>query len=313
MQRLVLIDGNAIMHRAFHALPPLTNPKGETVNAAYGFFSMLLKIIEDANPTHIAVCFDRPKPTFRQSLFVGYQAQRPKTADGLGPQFGIVHKALEQIGAPVFEVDGYEADDVISTIATKATKKSDTEVIIVTGDRDLLQLVNLHVKVLSPVTGISNMVLYDEEKVEERFGIKPSQIVDYKALVGDASDNYPGVAGIGPKTAIALFQKYGTLENIYLNLSEIPEKISLKLMKDAEQASLCKKLATLVCDAPIQFDFKKCTVDHYKSDALQSVFSQLGFKSLEKRAQEVFGMKFLDNRQKTKKKKGNVTEQLGFL
>lgn len=350
MDRFVLIDGNAIMHRAFHALPPLTSTDGEVVNAVYGFFSMFLKILEDVKPQYIAVCFDRPAPTFRQQLYVGYQAHRPKMADGLSPQFGIVHEILEKIGVQIFEVDGYEADDLIGTIATKAIqssvfssqlsdsgqsvgqfisrdRKTDksknfnlktenrepiTEVIIVSGDRDLLQLVNSHVKMLAPVTGITNMMLFDAAKVEEKYGLKPSQFIDYKALVGDQSDGYPGVSGIGPKTASELLKKYGTFEEIYKHFSELPEKLSKSLATDAEQASLAKKLATIITDAPIQFEIKKCDMKCFDTEVLKKEFEDLGFKSLLKRLEgsENGNGKEGEN---GKKKNGNVPKQLGLL
>lgn len=322
MNRFVLIDGNAIVHRAYHALPPLTSSSGEVVNAVYGFFSMFLKILEDVKPSYMAVCFDRAAPTFRQMLYVGYQAQRPKMEDDLGMQFTIIHKMLEQMGAQIFGVDGYEADDLIGTIATEAvrgqllepSKKTNLqaltsnklEVIIVSGDRDLLQLVNSHVKMLAPITGITNMVLFDAAKVEEKYGLKPSQFIDYKALVGDASDNYPGVTGIGPKTASDLLRRYGSFENIYKHLDSLSEKIATALATDAEQASLAKKLATIVTDAPIQFDVKKCGMASFDMGALKKEFEKLGFKSLLKRLDEL-------QNGSSKQQNGNVPKQLGLL
>ena len=280
MNTFVLIDGNAILHRAYHALPPLTNKKGEVANAVYGFFSMFLKIIEDLKPSYIAVCFDRPKPTFRQALYAGYQQNRPKMADDLVPQIGMVHAVLEKMKVSIFEIDGYEADDLIGTLAFQSQK---LETIIVSGDRDMLQLVNDHVKVLMPVTGLSNTLLYDPKKVEEKYGVTPSQFIDYKALVGDASDGYPGVSGIGPKTASDLLKKYNTFENLYKHVSDLPEKIGLRLATDAEQAALAKKLATIITDAPVSFNAEKCSFEHFNMDGARSAFEELGFKSLLKR------------------------------
>lgn len=291
MKKLLLIDGNAIMHRAFHALPPLNNSKGEIVNAVYGFFSMLLTVMADVKPSHLVVCFDRPKPTFRQTMYVGYQQHRPKMSEDLSPQFAIVHQVLEKMGAVIFELDGYEADDLIGTISVQAiggTEKT-MEVIILSGDRDLLQLVNGNVKVLSPVTGVKNTVLYDSAKVEEKFGIKPKQIVDYKALVGDASDGYPGVAGIGPKTASSLITKYENLENIYVHLEELEEKLRNKLAKDSESAELCKRLATIVTDVPITLHLEKCELGELDIPGLREAFREQGFKSLGARVDAVFG------------------------
>lgn len=350
MNRFILIDGNAILHRAFHAFPPLNSSKGELVNAVYGFFSMFLKILSDMQPHFVAVCFDRPKPTFRQQLFVGYQAQRPKMADELGSQLVLVHEMLEKIKVAIFELDGYEADDLIGTLARQATQKTENriqktdgrktdktekqsvhsvlsasrsqssvlsslEVIIVSGDRDLLQLVNSHVRMLAPVTGITNMILYDGQRVEEKFGIKPSQIIDYKALVGDASDNYPGVSGIGPKTASSLIKEYGTFENLYQNLDKLPPKIAEKLATDAEQASLAKKLATIVTNAPIQFSIDSCDAKKMNMKELKNQFAEYGFNSLVKRlSNETNGTQGTKETEgKKAKKTPDHIKQLGLL
>lgn len=280
MKKLVLVDGNAIVHRAYHALPELTR-NNQSVNAVYGFFLMILKILTDVKPDYLIVCFDRPKPTFRKALYVGYQATRPEMEESLSSQFKIIHEALERAKVEIFEIDGYEADDLIGTIATKAVEESDSlEVIIVTGDRDMLQLVNSKVSVLAPIVGVTKMILFDTQKVIEKYGLKPEQFVDYKALVGDSSDNYPGVGGIGPKTASNLLNKYGNFENLYNNLAELPEKLSLKLATDAEQAALAKKLAEIVKDAPLNLDIDKSAVSNFESEELKKFFSKLGFKSL---------------------------------
>lgn len=327
MQRLILIDGNALLHRAFHALPPLTNKDGQIVNAVYGFFSMFLRIVEEFSPEYTVVCFDRPKPTFRKALYIGYQAKRPKMSDDLVPQIQMVHEILKKAKVCVFEVDGYEADDLIGTIATQAVQgpvssfspasapasltvknganavsavgnpstaatphtkdqKTDTEVIIVSGDRDMLQLVNNHVKVAMPIVGITKMTVFTSRKVEEKYGIKPIQIVDYKALSGDASDNYSGVAGVGPKTASSLLKEYVTLEEIYKNLDKIKNKnpnLSLKLAEGVESAGLAKKLAAIVTDAPITLDLSKCNTANSDKERMKSEFERFGFKSLVKR------------------------------
>lgn len=287
MKKLILIDGNAIVHRAFHALPPLTNSKGQMLNAVYGFFSMLISLLNTQKPDYLIVCFDKGKPTFRQAMFVGYQQHRPKISDDLVPQIQIVHDLLEKMNVRIFEIEGYEADDIIGTIATKLSKDKNIEVLIVSGDRDLLQLVRSKVKMFAPVVGLSNIVLYDEAKVEEKFGVKPRQIIDYKALVGDASDGYPGVSGIGPKTASDLLKKYKTFENLYKNVSKLPPKIGEKLAVDAEQASLAKKLATIVTDAPVSFDLKKSASSEFDIKGAKKAFEDLGFKSLIKRLESL--------------------------
>jgi len=292
MKKLILIDGNAILHRAFHALPPLTSKNGDIVNAVYGFFSMFLKIMEDQKPDFIVVCFDKKAPTFRKELFVGYQAKRPKMSDDLIPQIKFVHEILEKAKVEIFEIDGYEADDLIGTIAVQSQKsgrksqKEEIEVFIVSGDRDLLQLVNGHVKMIAPVTGLTNMIVFDEGSVLQKYGIKPSQMVDYKALVGDPSDNYPGVAGVGPKTAASLINEYGSLENIYKNLEQIKTKnpnLALKLANDAEAAGLAQKLAGVVLDAPITLGIEKAGIRHFDKEGMKKELERFGFKSLLKR------------------------------
>jgi DNA polymerase I len=289
MQKLLVIDGNAMLHRAYHALPPLTNTNGKFVNAVYGFFSMLLNVLLDQQPDYLVVCFDRGKPTIRQSMYVGYHAHRPKMSDDFFPQVAIVHELLEKMNVTIFELDGYEGDDLIGTIVHKAVKTKNVEVVILTGDRDLLQLVTKHVKVLMPIVGITKTVLFDEKVVEEKYGVKPSQFIDYKALIGDPSDGYPGVTGIGPKTASKLLQEYGTFENLYLKVDTVPEKIGLKLATDAEQAALAKKLATIILNVPIQFDITKCSATDFDRNALRQAFQEQGFKSLIVRLDSAFG------------------------
>jgi len=289
MKKLLVIDGNAILHRGYHAYPPLTNPKGEMINAVFGFFSMLLTVLADQKPDYLVVCFDRGAPTFRMNMYAGYHAQRPKMADDFFPQVAIVHKLLEKMKVEIFELDGYEADDLIGTIAQKAVDVFKEEVVIVTGDRDLLQLVNKHVKVLMPVNGFTKTVLFDEEAVEEKYGVHLRQFVDYKALIGDASDGYPGVTGIGPKTAAKLLQEHGTFEKLYTDIGLLPEKIGIKLATDAEQAALAKKLAKIVTDSPIQFNMSKCNVLDFDIRALREEFINQGFKSLQTRLDTLFG------------------------
>lgn len=279
MQRFVLIDGNAILHRAYHALPPFTH-NGEPVGAVFGFTSMLLKVISDLKPTFMAVTFDRPAPTFRQELFVGYQQGRPAMEEDLSSQVLGVHKIVEALDIPIFEVDGYEADDLIGTLATQAKK---VEVTIVSGDRDLLQLVNNHVKVYMPIKGLSEAKMYGIEDVHEKYGLSSSQVIDMKALTGDASDNYPGVPGIGPKTASVLLRKYKTLENVYSNIGELPERQQKVLAENAEQAMLAKKLATIVCDAPVKLELKRCRFKVKDEQKAANIFKSFGFRTLTER------------------------------
>ncbi len=289
MSKLVLIDGNAILHRAYHALPQsLTTKDGEPINAVYGFVSMLLRIIQDMKPTNIAVCFDTPVETLRKAQYVGYQAHRPRMESELSNQFEITYKVLDAMNIPVYKKERYEADDVIGTI-TKECKKKVDEIVIVTGDKDILQLVDDkdNVKVYMPVQGLSKAKLYGEADVVERMEVKPSQIVDYKALAGDSSDNYPGVPGIGPKTAINLLEKYENLENIYKNLGQIPEKVSKKLATGTESAGMSQSLARIVTEVPVNFKLKDSMDWDISSKKVLTLFEKIGFKTLTKRVQQI--------------------------
>ena len=242
--RLVLIDGNAILHRAFHALPPLTAPDGSVVNVVYGFVSILIKIFNDLRPTHMAVAFDRPEPTFRKKLYKDYQAKRPEMDRTLVSQIPKVQDVVRAFGIPIYDKAGFEADDVIGTMCRQITG----EIIIVTGDKDILQLVDdkRGVKVFMPTKGLSEGKLYGEAEVVERLGVTPKQIPELKALMGDSSDNYPGVAGIGPKTAVDLITRYGNIDALYKS-----DGLTEKLLKGRENAFLSKDLATIRTDVPV--------------------------------------------------------------
>lgn len=282
--KLVLIDGNAILHRAFHALPPMTTKRGEPINAVYGFVSMLLRVIQDLKPTHIIVCFDEKEKTFRHKEFANYQAQRPPTADELLSQFGKTRKFVEAADIPIYSKSGFEADDVIGTIAQETKME---EVVIVTGDRDQLQLVNDRVKVYMPQGGLSSAKLMGEVEVKEKMGVLPNLIDDYKALVGDPSDNYPGVAGIGPKTATSLLEKFGSFENIYKSLKDIPESTAKKLKGGEKMGRLSKKLATIVKNVPIQYDIDASAKWDLDNPKVIALFEDFGFKTLTERIKRV--------------------------
>ena len=298
MLKLVIIDGNAILHRAYHALPPLTNTQGQQVNAVYGFISMLFRIKENLQPSHLLVCFDRPEPTFRKQLYVGYQAQRPKMDEELISQIDLLKKAITAMHVPMYELAGYEADDIIGSLAFQAKKSQQStvnskqqnieEIIIVTGDRDMLQLVDTVVKVYMPIQGLTVAKLYGEKEVLEKFGVTAQQMIDYKALVGDASDNYPGLKGIGPKTASSLLQRYGTLEALYQAIEKrdavgISEKVAAALSQDVNEAGMAKKLAAITTDVPITLDMEASKLTTFNTPDAQVFFEEMGFKSLEKR------------------------------
>lgn len=280
MKRLVLIDGHAILHRAYYAFPAtLRTRHGEIVNAVYGFTRMLLSVLKDLHPEYVAIAFDLPKPTFRHKEFIGYQAQRPKMEAELKNQLERVFEVVGALNIPMFMVEGYEADDVIGTLANQAAKKK-VEAMIVTGDKDLLQLIKPKIKVYAPKKGFSEPIVFDQKKVKKEIGVTPKQIVDYKGLVGDSSDNYPGVHGIGPKTAVKLLSKYKDLDTIYKNVDKMEPKTAKKLAEGAESAALSKKLAQIVTDIPIKLDLKACRVHDYDEEGAIKLFQELGFKSL---------------------------------
>ncbi len=278
---LLLFDGNALVHRAFHALPPLTVSRtGEMVNAVYGFASTLLKVLGEFKPTYCAVAFDRPTPTFRHDMFEEYKAQRPATPEELKNQMSRVHQLVDAFHIPIFEIDGFEADDVLGTLSTQANEQ-DIETIIVTGDNDILQLVLPRVKALSPKRSFNDTILYDEEAVKQKYGISPGQIVDFKALAGDASDNIPGIHGIGEKTASRLIQQFGSLEEIYDHIEDItPARLQMALRQHQAQALRNRKLVTIVKDAPVKLSLEACQMSTYDRDTVVRLFQELGFIKL---------------------------------
>jgi len=301
MKRLVLIDGHAILHRAYYAFPAtLRTRHGEIVNAVYGFTRMLLSVLKNLHPEYVAVAFDLPKPTFRHKEFIGYQAQRPKMEAELKNQIERVFEVVKTLNIPMFMMEGYEADDLIGTLANQAAKRK-IETIIVTGDKDLLQLVKTRVKLYAPKKGFSEPIMYDPKKVKKEMGITPKQIVDYKALVGDASDNYPGVPGIGPKTAPKLLTKYKDLDTIYRNIGKIEKtepRVAKKLADGAESAALSRKLAEIVINVPIKLNLRACQIHDYDQEEAIKLFQELGFKSM---VNKLPGME-IEEKKKNKKK-----------
>lgn len=290
--KLVIFDGNALMYRAFHGMPPLTSNKtGEPIGAMYGLVSMLINIVENLKPTHIIFCFDEKEKNFRNELLPTYQSQRPETPSELIPQFQKARDFLESVNIPVYSKSGYEADDVIGTIASqyKVLSTKYKELIIVTGDRDILQIVDdsKNIKLFMPIGGLSNGKIFAEKETVERMGVKPNQIPDYKGLVGDPSDNYFGIAGIGPKTASSLLAKYKTLDGIYEHISEIPEKLQTKLLEGKESAYLSYKLATIARDVPIEIDIDGSNKWDLVSENVLKLFDEYGFKTLTARIKKL--------------------------
>ncbi len=306
MSRLVLIDGNSLLHRAYHALPKtLTTSKGEVVNAVYGFTRMLLKVIKDLNPQYLAVAFDVKGPTFRHLEYEKYKEGRPEMDTELAAQLPMVKELLKDFEIPVYEVQGFEGEDIIAALQVQSSKLKVDEAVVVTGDRDVLQLVDGRTKVYAPLKGLSNPVMYDAKEVYERYGLRPEQIVDYKALRGDPSDNIPGVPGVGEKTAVDLLQKYDTLEGVFDHLDELPERQQKLLRGQKEQAELSQRLATIVTDAPVELDLEKCQIGDFRSQNEIQSLKKLLFKSM---------FKELSNTEYTERKEDTESGgQLGLL
>ena len=283
-KKLILIDGNAIIHRAYHALPPLTNKKGELLNAVYGFTSTVLSVIDKFQPEYIIATFDLSGPTFRHKEFADYKATRVKADQALYDQIPRVKEVVRAMGIPILEKEGFEADDVIGTIAKNIEENNpDTQNIIVTGDMDTLQLVSEKTKVYTMRRGLTDSVLYDLDGVFGRYQLKPEQLIDYKGLRGDPSDNIPGVKGIGEKTAIELLKKYETLEEVYQNLFELKGAVKDKLERDKVIAIQSKKLATIERNVPIEIDLEKARTHEFDREKLVKLFQELNFFSLIKR------------------------------
>ena len=287
-KKILIIDSNALLHRAFHALPPLTTKTGEPTGAIYGYLLTLFKAIKDLSPEYIVACFDTKAPTFRHEMFKDYKAQRPKTPEGIVMQLPRTKDILKEFKIPVFAKEGVEADDLIATISQLATRDLDSlEVYILTGDLDNLQLVNDRIKVYTMGRGIKDLVIYNTERVIERFEVRPDQMTDFKALVGDTSDNIPGAPGIGNKTAATLLQKYGNLEKIYeaikKNDSEMKAAIKKTLLTFKEQVFLARKLVEMKKDVEIDFKLKDCLFGKFKKKDVEKILIEFDFTSLVKR------------------------------
>jgi DNA polymerase I len=271
---LYLIDGDAYIHRAFHALPPLTNSRGEPVGAIYGFARMLQKILRQGNPDYVAVCFDTAAPTFRHKAFDQYKAHRKELDDALKHQLPLAKELARAWGLPVVAMEGYEADDLIATLAHKAARKG-VKVVVVTGDKDAMQLVGRNIAVLAEPQGVR----YEESDVEKKYGLRPDQMVDFFALTGDASDNVPGVPGIGPKTAAQLLQKYGTLDAALSRTREMKDSLKDKLEAHREDALMSRSLVALDLKAPVAVDPEAC-VRKAPGEELLELFKRYEFKGL---------------------------------
>ncbi len=266
MDTLLIVDGNGLMHRAYHALPPFKTAKGVPTHVVYGFFSILHKALTDFQPSHLAVCFDTPASTFRNKLHKEYQSQRPKIADDFIEQIPMVKSSLDAAHIVHIELDGYEGDDIIGTITKKAEEKN-FSVLILTGDKDMMQLVNNRVSAVTPDIGFSKTKVYTPDEVEKKMGVQPEAIIDLKALTGDPSDNYKGANGIGPKTAQKLLSEFGSVEHILNNVHHLPEgKIKKSLKASTDDIHLAKKLATILTDVPIQCNIEEMKWSGFSND-----------------------------------------------
>lgn len=278
--KFIIIDGNSLMHRAFYGLPNLTNSKGFHTNVIYGFVNMINKIQEEYKPQYIGIAFDTKAPTFRHQEYAEYKAGRLKMAEEMAEQIPVLKEVLTAMNIRQAEMDGFEADDIIGTIAAKCDEEG-IPAFIVTGDRDALQLISDNVHTLITKKGISEIEEYDIERLKEKYGIAPTQITDLKGLMGDASDNIPGVPGVGEKTALELIYQFGTVENTLANVSEIKKnKVRENVSGNMDRAILSKRLATIARDVPIDFKLGDFALKEADKEKLYSLFTELEFKGL---------------------------------
>lgn len=276
---LIIVDGNSLVHRAFHAIPPLSTSQGLMTNAVYGFTNMLLKMIAQEQPARIVIAFDKGKVTFRHAQYKDYKATRGPTPEDLRPQFPILKDVLKALRIQIYEMDGYEADDLLGALSAKA-EQAGIQSVIVTGDRDALQLVSPLTRVRLTKKGISELDEYDEGKVWDRYGITPRQYTDFKGMTGDPSDNIKGIPGIGEKTASRLLKEYGNLEKILAAADELTGRTGERVKTFREQAELSKKLVTIKREVPLEIDLERCSWEGPDYKELLEIFKKLEFKTL---------------------------------
>lgn len=281
-RKLALIDGHSLIYRAYFALPGFTTTKGVPTGAVYGFTMMLIRLLEDEKPDLVAAAFDRAAPTFRHERFDGYKANRPEMADDLRPQVPLAKEVLEAFGIPIFEMDGFEADDIIGTLAARGEERG-LDVLVVTGDRDALQLVSPSTSVLIMKKGITEVEKYDLAAVRSRFGVEPRQLVEIKALMGDKSDNIPGVPGIGEKTAEKLIQQFGSVEELLRRVAEVGGRPGKLLAEHADQARMSRELAEIDRRVPVNVEWDKLSFEPAAAEAVGAVFERLEFRVLKRR------------------------------
>ncbi len=289
MERLMLLDGNGLIYRGYFALPPLTTSKGELVNAVFGFCSIVLRGFQDIDPTYVAVAFDLSGPTFRHERFADYKATRQRMPDDLRDQFPKVREVVKALRIPVYELAGYEADDVIGTLTVQAEREG-LDTTIVTGDLDMLQLVTDRTRLMTTRSGVQNTIIYDPPRVLERYGLVPSQMIDFKALKGDSTDNIPGVAGVGDKTAAQLIQTFGSLEGLFERIDEVPrEKLRSALIEARDRVLESRELMTIVRDLPVELDRDAARLGDYDREGVIRLFREYEFRTLIERLPALTG------------------------
>ena len=289
MERLMLLDGNGLIYRGYFALPPLTTSKGELVNAVFGFCSIVLRGFQDIRPDYVAVSFDLPGPTFRHERFADYKATRQRMPDDLRDQFPKVREIVRALRIPVYELAGYEADDVIGTLTVQA-ERGGLDTTIVTGDLDMLQLVTDRTRLMTTRSGVQNTIIYDPARIDERYGLKPSQMIDFKALKGDSTDNIPGVPGVGDKTAARLIQTFGNLEGLFERIDEVPQEKLRASLVDARQRVLdSRELMTIVRDLPVELDLVAARLGEYDREGVIRLFREYEFRTLIERLPALAG------------------------
>lgn len=276
--KLALIDANGLIHRAFHALPPMNTKDGTPTNAVYGFTTMLLKMFSTLKPTHVVAAFDVKGPTFRKEKFAAYKAHRKPLDPNLVPQFDLVRDVVRAFGIPIIEQQGFEADDVIGTLVEQID--GDVQKVIVTGDQDTLQLIDDHTFVFTLKRGVTDTILYDAGQVRQQYGFGPEYMIDYKGLRGDPSDNIPGVKGVGEKTAKDAIMQFGSIERIYSHLEELPPRAQRLLEGKKEEALFSRELATIRRDVPVKFTLEDARLEGYDTQKVRDVFTRFQFRSL---------------------------------
>ncbi len=294
MERLMLLDGFGLVYRGYYALPPLTTSKGELVNGVFGFCSIVLRGIADLKPDYVAVAFDLSGPTFRHEQYADYKATRTRMPDDLATQFPKVREVVKALRIPVYEQQGFEADDVIGALTLQAETK-DVETTIVTVDLDMLQLVTDRTRLMTTRSGVENTIIYEPARIWERSQLRPDQMIDYKALKGDPTDNIPGVPGVGEKTAAKLIAQFGDLDSLYARIDEVkPDKLREKLVEHREAVDKGKDLTTIVRDVPVTLDLDAARLADYDRDTVIRLFREYEFRTLIERLPAMTGESAVD-------------------